>query len=184
MRGSSAACVPSAPSRLIAAAASAACSSTMASCSSSAPIAAIRCVPLSSARPSFASSRRGSNPAWASASAPETKGEGRRAKDSMPSSFVLCLSSGVRMAAEPSPISTCAMWASGARSPLAPTEPRDGTSGTTPWFSSASSASTTARRTPDAPRDRLAAVSSIIARTASGGSGAPTPAAWLRTRLC
>ena len=70
------------------------------------------CVPLRSVRPSLASSTSGARPARRSASPP-----GRRSPSS---------------SASPSPISTSARCASGARSPDAPTEPRDGMSGWTP----------------------------------------------------
>ena len=72
----------------------------------------ISCVPFSRARPSLASSVSGRNPARSSASAP---GPG-------PASSTH---------ASPSPITTSARCASGARSPEAPTLPRDGTRGCT-----------------------------------------------------
>ena len=46
-----------------------------------------------------------------------------------------------------------------------------------------SSVSTVATRMPELPRARALARRSIMARTAAGPSGAPTPAAWLRMRL-
>ena len=75
------------------------------------------------------------------------------------------------------------MWLSGARSPLAPTLPCSGTSGTIPALSIATSASTSSGRTPLVGRSSTLARSSMTARTTPGASGAPTPAAWLRIRL-
>ena len=80
-------------------------------------MAADGCVPLMRARPSFGPSTTGARPAARNASAP-----GRR-----PPSRI----------ASPSPTSTSEMCASGARSPLAPTDPREGTTGCTRAFSSA-----------------------------------------------
>ena len=85
--------------------------------------------------------------------------------------------------ASPSPMTTSARCASGARSPLAPTEPRLGTTGCTRAFRSAISASTVVARMPECPRARTLARSSVIARTHAWDSGGPTPAAWLRSRL-
>ena len=120
-------------------------------------------VPLISASPSLAPSTSGSSPTRRSASAPGSS--------SPPTS------------ASPSPTSGSARCASGARSPLAPSEPRDGTRGCTPAASSASSSSTVSRRTPDAPVASALARSSMAARTTSVGNGSPTPQAWLRSRL-
>ena len=92
-------------------------------------IAAMNWVPLMSDRPSFACSLTGVRPAAASASAP-----GMRAPSTN---------------ASPSPTSGSARWASGARSPLAPTEPRAGTCGTIPALSTASSSSTVSTRAPE-----------------------------------
>ena len=100
-------------------------------------------VPLISASPSLAPSTSGSSPARRSASAPGSS--------SPPTS------------ASPSPTSGSARCASGARSPLAPSEPRDGTRGCTPAASSASSSSTVSRRTPEAPVASALARSSIAA---------------------
>ena len=83
----------------------------------------------------------------------------------------------------PSPMRTSAMWASGARSPLAPTDPRLGTRGCTRRLSSARSASSVSRRMPEKPLASTLARSAIDARTARTGSGSSTPAAWLRSRL-
>ena len=69
-------------------------------------IAHMNWVPLMSESPSFACSRTGVRPAAASASAPGIRAPSRNAS--------------------PSPTSGSARWASGARSPLAPTDPRAG----------------------------------------------------------
>ena len=121
------------------------------------------CVPLISASPSLARSATGSSPTAASASAPGSE---------RPSTL-----------ASPSPIITALMWASGARSPDAPTEPCAGTSGTTPRASMPSSNSTSDQRTPEAPRPNEASLSAIIRRTIGAGVGSPTPAEWERTRF-
>ncbi|MCY1363959.1 hypothetical protein D9M69_507440 [compost metagenome] len=85
--------------------------------------------------------------------------------------------------ASPSPISTQAMWASGARSPEAPTEPLHGMLGVTPALNSASSASTSAGRTPEWPRARLTALVARIMRTTGAASGSPVPTLCESTRL-
>ena len=90
---------------------SAAFASRRARTTPSAANAPMNCVPLTSERPSFASRRSGSSPARASASPPASSSPSNRAR--------------------PSPTSGSARCASGARSPLAPTDPRLGTSGTT-----------------------------------------------------
>ena len=77
------------------------------------PPTAVMCwVPLSRVRPSLASSASGARPARRSASAAGTTWP--------------------PVSASPSPIRPSARWASGARSPDAPTEPRAGTTGWTP----------------------------------------------------
>ena len=83
-----------------------------------------------------------------------------------------------RRANSPSPISASVRCASGARSPEAPTEPCDGMHGTRPALCAASSVSTTASRTPEWPRARLAAFSASISRTTGGA------AARRRRRVC
>ena len=113
------------------------------------------CVPLISARPSFGPSAIGVSPAWASASAP-----GRVAP---------------AKSASPAPIITAAIWASGARSPLAPTEPWAGMTGVTPRASIPSISSTISQRTPEAPRPRLSSLSAIISRVMLAGQASPTP---------
>ena len=112
------------------------------------------CVPFTKASPSFASSAIGCRP---------------RACTAPPSS--------------PSPIIASAKWASGARSPDAPTLPCEGTRGWTRLFSIATMSSGRAGRTPLVPRTSTLARNSIIARTASSDRGSPTPDAWLRIRL-
>ncbi len=77
--------------------------------------------------------------------------------------------------AVPSPITTSMVWARGARSPLEPTEPCDGTSGCTPWLSMAMRVSTTSPRAPEYPQASAFALSSRIARTTSSGRSSPTP---------
>ena len=84
-------------------------------------------------------------------------------------------------AVSPSPISASATCASGARSPLAPSEPCSGTVGVIRALSRPSSVSTTTGRTPEYPIASVRARSSIIARTTSSSTGGPMPAAWLRT---
>ena len=119
-------------------------------------------VPLISARPSLARSTSGARPASASAVAPSTsEPSGRRAS--------------------PSPSSTRAADASGARSPLAPSEPCSRTSGVIPALSRASIVSTTSARAPEKPIARLRARSSTIARTTSRSTSGPIPAACERT---
>jgi hypothetical protein len=120
----------------------------------------MNCVPFTSESPSLLPSRTGSRPTARSASDPST---------SSPST-VAC----------PSPMSGSARCASGARSPLAPTDPRAGTKGRTPRFRHSTSCSTVEMRAPENPLARVFARSSIAARTTSSGYGSPTPQAWLR----
>ena len=131
--------------------------------SASASTAVETCVPLISARPSFGAERDRREP-----------GRGERVARRRASR---------RPTTSPSPISTSARCASGARSPLAPTEPRLGTRGCTPRLSSATSASSVSTRMPEKPLASTLARSAIDARTARTGSGSSTPAAWLRSRL-
>ena len=121
-------------------------------------------VPFTRARPSFASSTTGSSPARRSASRPGSRSP--------------------RKNASPSPISTRARCARGARSPLAPTEPFSGTTGMTSRSSSATRRSSVLSRIPLYPPASTFARRSISARTACDGKGAPTPAAceWSRLR--
>ncbi len=111
----------------------------------------------------MAPSTSGDRPAWASA---RSAGTGR------PSTKT-----------EPTPISTAAMCASGAKSPEAPTDPWQGTTGVNPRASKASSNWTVSRRTPDAPWARLASLRAIMSRAIDAGMGWPTPAACDSTML-
>ena len=159
-RGSNAVSVPRSASVESAAARSAIRARRRASRHDRASSEVIACVPLMRASPSFGPSSRGARPARRNPSAP--------------------------LAARP-PIRTCpqpssgrARCASGARSPLAPTDPRLGTSGSTSARRRESSASMTFGRTPEWPRARVFARNSSIPRTASSSSGSPSPDAWLR----
>ena len=144
---------------------SAARASRRARTSPSARVAAMNCVPLTSESPSFAANRTGSRPTRARASAPARRS---------PSTH-----------ASPSPTSGSARCASGARSPEAPTEPRLGTTGSTPRSRSASSSSTVSTRAPELPFASAFARRSIAARTISSGYGSPTPHEWeRRSRSC
>ena len=118
-------------------------------------------VPLMRARPSFSARVTGANPASARAWA-----AGRRRP---PASR-----------ASPSPIRTSATWASGAKSPEQPSEPNSCTTGVTWALMSAAYAWAVDARTPDTPEHRLPRRDTIIARTTSTSTSAPTPAAWLR----
>jgi hypothetical protein len=120
-------------------------------------------VPLMSASPSLGANRMGARPAAASASTAAR----RRPWNS----------------ASPIPTSTRAMYAEGIKSPLAPTEPYRGTTGVTPRFSSAASASTISGRTAEAPVTKVATRSSVAVRTTSPGSGCPVAQERCRTRL-
>jgi hypothetical protein len=75
------------------------------------------------------------------------------------------------------------MWASGARSPDAPTEPWFGTTGVTPFASMSCNCSITRQRTPDAPRPSERSFSVIISRAMWAGMASPTPAQCDRIRL-
>ena len=129
--------VPSSASTDIAAVMSATRSSRARSWRARISMPSIPSVPLISASPSFGPSVSGSMPATS------------------PS------------ITSPSPISTSAQWASGARSPLAPSEPNSGTRGVIPALSSARIASATSGRAPEQPIASVRARSSIIARTTS-----------------
>ena len=79
--------------------------------------------------------------------------------------------------ASPSPTSTSAECASGARSPLAPTDPREGTTACTPAFSSAIERIERARPHAGVPaREHVGAQRHGRAHRRAG-SGSPTPAA-------
>ncbi len=75
-----------------------------------------------------------------------------------------------------------AAWASGERSPDAPSEPSSGTAGVMPALSRATMARTRSGRAPETPAARVRAFSSCMARTTSASTSAPMPAAWLWTR--
>ena len=139
--------------------------STCSAPNSPASVSAVEtCVPFSSARPSLGPSTKGARPMRCIAAAPEM---------TAPSGVVT----------SPSPISTQARCASGARSPEAPTEPLAGMRGTRPALNSASKASTRAGRTPEWPRARLTALVASTSRTTPSASGAPTPTLCESTRL-
>ncbi len=71
-----------------------------------------------------------------------------------------------------------ATWASGARSPLQPSDPNSGTSGSSPPLSRRSSAAASSGRAPVTPVASVRARSSTMARVTSGSTGSPIPAAW------
>ncbi len=124
------------------------------------------CVPLMSARPSFGIKRRRRE-----LRAPSTRRVPPITRGSAPT------------VASPSPIRTSDRCASGARSPLAPTDPRLGTRGCTRRLSSSISRSSVLRLMPENPLASTLARSAIDARTERSGNGSPTPAAWLRRRF-
>ena len=121
------------------------------------------CVPLISARPSFAPSAIGLKPAFAKASA-----AGMRSPSKI---------------ASPSPIIAAVICASGARSPDAPTDPWLGITGVTFLASMFSSIATVVITTPDAPRPSDRSFSTIIKRVVALSRGSPTPQQWDRIRL-
>src|SRR3954471_3064983 len=163
MRSSNAASVPLSASSDIAPSTSAESTRVSAASSERAPTASIACVPLMSDIASFASSTTGVSPAAFIASAPVS---------------VLPW-----YTAAPSPISTAAKWAKGARSPLAPTLPCDGITGCTPRSSILQSVSTINGRTPECPLAMEFARSSIMARVSASLSGSPTPTQCERIRF-
>src|SRR5438128_826292 len=128
-----------------------------------APTAAITDVPLMIARPSLDWRTRGARFAFARALSP-----GRTCPPT---------------SASPSPMSTRPRCARGARSPLAPSEPRDGITGWTPRFKKSRRRDTRIRRTPEYPIASVFARRRRAARTSSRRSGGPRPIAWLRNRL-
>ncbi len=163
MRGSNGPSLPRAASSVSAPAITAASNSRSAPSSASSASAVDTCVPLISASPSLAASCSGRRPARSSPCA-----------------------AGMRTPpwnTSPSPISGRHRWASGARSPDAPTDPWQGMTGSTSRLWNSSSASTTSSRAPEKPRARLAALSSSTRRTTRGDSGSPTPTACERSRL-
>ncbi len=126
-------------------------------------IAVENCVPLSSASPSFGPSTMGAIPAAARASDAGTRPAGEKTS--------------------PTPSIAAARCASGARSPDAPTEPCDGTTGMIPAASIRSRNSSVSRRTPEAPCAMEASLSASINRATGSGIGPPMPPACERTRL-
>ncbi len=163
MRGSNGASDPRAASVDRAPLSSADWNSRSASNNAASAYAAENCVPLSSARPSFGPSASGARPASARATS-----EGRRRPSKKTS---------------PTPIIAAAMWASGARSPDAPTDPCTGTTGVTPRASIVCKRATVSRCTPEAPWARLPSFRAIISRTIGVGVASPTPAACESTML-
>ena len=81
-----------------------------------------------------------------------------------------------RRSASPSPMTTSARCASGARSPEAPTEPCAGMTGRTPRSSRPRSASTTSGRTPEQPLASTLARRQSMARVSASPSGSPDAA--------
>ena len=152
------------PSMLMAPIKSAESRSASPSTTAKQPMAAMNCVPLSRERPSLASRVTGASPAARRA------GPAGSRPPSTPSN-------------SPSPIMASTRCAEGARSPEAPSEPREGTQGTRSALSMATSSSATSTRTPECPRAMVLSRTVMAARTTSRESGAPTPAAWLRTRF-
>ena len=157
--------VPSDASIVIAATTSAVRASDAARSVARMPIASMPCVPFTRASPSFASSISGESPARAIAA-----GAG-----SAPPSGA---------STSPWPISGRARFASGARSPDAPSDPCWGTAGITSSFSIETIRSTTSGRTPECPRASTWARSRSIARASSRGRGVPTAVACDRTMPC
>ena len=84
----------------------------------------------------------------------------------------------------PRPIKGRHICARGARSPEAPTLPRLGTQGVRPICSKVSNCLKVVREIPDWPRPSAWIFSCSIRRVISGGTGSPTPHAWLRSRFC
>ena len=119
------------------------------------PIALMISVPLISARPSLARSTIGGSPTRFSAD------------------FALMRLPPTN--ASPKPMYAAAMCASGARSPLAPTEPLRGTTGTKSFSKKRTSASTSSHVMPEAPRTRPFKRSTCAMRTSSIGIGSPMP---------
>ena len=152
------------PSRLIAPMRSAESSSASPSATSIQPMAAMNWVPLRRLRPSLASRERGASPAACRAGPLGSR---------LPSS----------VSSSPSPIIASTRCADGARSPEAPSEPRDGTHGTMSALMHAARCSATESLTPEWPRAIVFRRMVIAARTTSRESGAPSPTAWLRTRF-
>ena len=88
-----------------------------------------------------------------------------------------------RVLISPTPIIAAAMWANGARSPDAPTEPCVGTTGNRSCDNIAARNCTVSSRAPEAPCPRLASFNASMSRTSGAGMGSPTPAACDNTML-
>ena len=158
IRSSKATSVPRKASSARAPITSAVSASVSAASSARTPTASIPCVPLMSETASLASSTSGLICARRMAS---------------PAGIRVPFSS----RHSPSPISASARCPSGARSPLAPTLPCDGTIGVTPRFSISQIVSITALRTPECPLESEFARNSIMARVSAAERGSPTPTA-------
>jgi len=156
-RSSNAASVPSRASIVMAATTSAVRSSRSARASAMIPTASMPCVPLTSARPSFAPSSSGARPA----------------RDSAPAAG----SAPSPVSSRPRPSSGSARHASGARSPDAPSDPCWGTAGIRSRFSISTIRSTTSTRTPECPSASTCARSTSIARASARERSGPTAVA-------
>ena len=132
MRSSKATLVPWRASHAMAPITSAVSTSVSAASSARVPMASMACVPLISDTASLASSARGLICARFNASA-------------------LAMRAPFSSKHSPSPIRASARCASGARSPLAPTLPCDGTIGVTPRLSISQMVSMVMARTPELP---------------------------------
>ena len=76
-------------------------------------------------------------------------------------------------------------WASGVKSPEAPTDPLAGMQGSRSASISAISASTSPRETPEWPRPKAASLSTMTSRTTGSGNKGPLPTEWESTsRRC
>ena len=157
--------VPISASSDMAPATSASRASRSASSTASAPSPAMRCVPLSSARPSLVSSASGRDPG--ARAAPRARAA-RRPSDT----------------ASPSPMRQSATWASGARSPEATDRAVLGHEGCTRAVQARDQGLDDARA---ARRRRRARATPPAAASSRGSrprrSAGPTPPAWLSTRL-
>ena len=75
------------------------------------------------------------------------------------------------------------MWANGARSPEAPTDPCSGITGITPRSNTVPICSINSQRTPEAPRPKESNFRTIISLTMFSGNGSPTPQQCERMRF-
>ena len=126
------------------------------------------CVPLISASPSFGAER--------------DRASGRRARSA---SAPLDARAGVVADRSPRPRRSAPAPDARAARDRRSRRPSRGSAprGCTRAFSSAISSSSVSTRMPEKPFASTLARSAIVARTARTGSGSPTPAAWLRSRL-